>query len=357
MIHLVRACAGRRRGDRRAVIHVKVLRGLRPRRVAPILAALALMTGVLALSCGAAGGSPPYRAEACPIRPVPRTRPSSGSRVPWSPAASPSGTPMTSPKSTALIDTYAGGTWTSTALKQGLAVPGSRCRVVRQHDLVRRRRRFRGTQVERRTTTRREPLGRDLDGDEPSAARHGCHGFFGRRQLCHGGMVRGRRILHGQPRTTRTAFSKCSRTAPGRPKSVPPLPPRPNRASGPCSASRPPRVTRWASTAISRRRTAFSRPCRGATGRASALGGTGILDSLSCISSSSCLAVGSKVHGGGYTETLSGTTWTGGTLPHPGGEGNGNGMFGVSCPNICLRRAWPSGGGMTRRRATTTLGS
>jgi hypothetical protein len=63
----------------------------------------------------------------------------------------------------------------------------------------------------------------------------------------------------------------------------------------------------------------------------SALGGAGILDSLSCLSLSSCLAVGSKVQGGGYTETLSGTTWTAGTLPRPG-AGNGNGISGVSCP-------------------------
>jgi hypothetical protein len=64
----------------------------------------------------------------------------------------------------------------------------------------------------------------------------------------------------------------------------------------------------------------------------SALGGTGILNSLSCVSSTSCLAVGSSLHGGGYTETLSATTWTRGRLPMPGGGGVGKGIAGVSCP-------------------------
>jgi hypothetical protein len=62
------------------------------------------------------------------------------------------------------------------------------------------------------------------------------------------------------------------------------------------------------------------------------LGAGGILNSLSCVSSSSCLAVGSTSNGGGYTETLDGTTWTPGTLPTPGGGGNGSGMDDVSCP-------------------------
>jgi hypothetical protein len=56
------------------------------------------------------------------------------------------------------------------------------------------------------------------------------------------------------------------------------------------------------------------------------------LRSLTCTSSTSCLAVGYDSNSDGVSESLAGTTWTSGTLPGLSDGGTGNGIVGVACP-------------------------
>ncbi len=241
-------------------------RPVRPRRVPAMLAVLAVMTGVLGLGSGAMAAGRSYHVEAVPNPPGAKNAGLFGISCPMVAGCVAVGYATTKPAGN-LVETYAGGKWTPTAFQQGLTFPtvgavwcASMTSCVAVGDAG-------ALESNGATTTGRDPLGRDLDADEPSAAGHGHHGFFGRHQLRHGGVVRGRRIHGGQPgqqlRPPRSALERHV----DRPKSVPPLPRRPNQASGRCNASRPPRVTRWASTAASRRRTASSRPCRGMGGR------------------------------------------------------------------------------------------
>ena len=89
---------------------------------------------------------------------------------------------------------------------------------------------------------------------------------------------------------------------------------------------------------------------------ASALGGKGILNSLSCVSPGSCLAVGSTVHGGGYTETLS-VERHGLAAPCRARGVATETAWPASRVRRLSRRASLSVGGGIPGRSTTTLGS
>lgn len=69
----------------------------------------------------------------------------------------------------------------------------------------------------------------------------------------------------------------------------------------------------------------------GDTWQASTLGTADTWSSIWCASSIRCLVVGYNSNGIGETESLSGTSWTAGTMPGIGDGGTGNGIVGVSC--------------------------
>jgi hypothetical protein len=73
----------------------------------------------------------------------------------------------------------------------------------------------------------------------------------------------------------------------------------------------------------------------GSTWTASTLGsGSDVMRSLSCPAPTSCMAVGYNTSGQGVTETLTDGTWTQGLIPIPAGTSE-NGFVGVSCsPDI-----------------------
>ena len=295
-----------------------------------MLAVLALVTGVLGLSSGAAAASPSYRVEAVPNPPGASNSALFGISCPMVAGCVAVGYATTSPKSAALIDTYVSGTWTPTALKQGLPFPGlgavwcasmTSCVAVGDSGSLQ----SKGGQplveiLSDGTWTPTSPplpntgITGSLDAVScVTAAWCVAAGFFMDSQDNTYGLLE---VLSNGTWTPEVGPT-----------------PSPSTQSGIRS------VQCFTTTScdaagfygdLSSSNGLFE-TLSGSDWTGSALGGAGILDSLSCVSSSSCLAVGSKVHGGGYTETLSGTTWTGGTLPRPG-NGNGNGMFGVSCP-------------------------
>ena len=72
----------------------------------------------------------------------------------------------------------------------------------------------------------------------------------------------------------------------------------------------------------------------GSTWTASTIQNGVYLRSLWCASSTSCIAVGYPSSGSSVTETLSGTTWSSGTLPGLNDGGTDNGTVGISCTTV-----------------------
>jgi hypothetical protein len=308
-------------------------RGLRPVRVPALLAVLAvlvLMTGVLGVGSAGAAASHSYRVEKVPNPPGAANAALDGISCPVVAGCIAVGFATTSPHPAALIETYAGGTWTPKALQQGFGFPGlgavwcasmTSCVAVGDEGPL--------------ESDGAQPLVETLsDGtwtpDTPPLPATGitgsldaiscvtaawcvAAGFVADSQDNTYGLIE---VLSNGTWTPEIAPTPSQSTQSGI-RSV--------QCFTPTSCDA---VGFYGGLSSSN---GLLETLSGNEWTASALGGAGILDSVSCPSSSSCLAVGSKVHGGSYTETLSGTTWTGGTLPRPG-AGNGNGMAGVSCP-------------------------
>ena len=304
-------------------------RGLRAVRAPAMLAVLALVTGVFGLTSGAAAASPSYRVEAVSNPAGDSTSVLDGISCPMVAGCVAVGF-ATTPES-ALVETYAAGTWTPTSLQQGLTLPTldavwcasmTSCVAVGEAGPL--------------ESNGAQPLVESLSGGTwtatspplPETAITGAleaiscvtaewcvaAGYFGDSEDHSHALFE---VLSNGTWTPEVGPTPSPSTE-AEIRSVQCF------TTTSCDA-----VGFYGGLSSSN---GFFETLSGSEWAASALGGVGMLDSLSCVSSSSCLAVGSKVQGGGYTETLSGTTWTGGTLPRPRAGGNGNGTFGVSCP-------------------------
>ncbi len=305
-------------------------RGVRPVWV-PMVAALALMTGFLGLASGAAAAGHTYHVEAVPNPAGASNSALFGISCPMVAGCIAVGYATTSPKSAALVETYAGGTWTPTALHQGFAFPGLEavwCASMTSCVAV--------GDVGSLGANGAQPLVETLtDGTwtptSPPLPETGITGSLDAiscvtTEWC----VAGGFFMDSEDNTYSLLEVLSNGTW------TPEVGPTPSQSTQ--SGIRSVRCfTTTSCDAVGfygiSSTYGLLETLSGNEWTASALGGKGILNSLSCVSPGSCLAVGSTVHGGGYTETLSGTTWTRGTLPHPGG-GNGNGMAGVSCPKV-----------------------
>ena len=306
-------------------------RAVRPRRVPAMLAVLAVMTGVLGLGSGAMAAGRSYHVEAVPNPPGAKNAGLFGISCPMVAGCVAVGYATTKPAGN-LVETYAGGKWTPTAFQQGLTFPTvgavwcasmTSCVAVGDAGALE----SNGAQplVETLSDGTWTPTSPPLPatGITGSLDAISCvtaewcvaAGFMGDSQDNNFGLLE---VLSNGTWTPEVGPTPSPSTQSGI-RSV--------QCFTPTSCDA---VGFYGGLSSSN---GLLETLSGNGWAGSALGGTGILDSLSCVSSSSCLAVGTMVDGGGYTETLSGTTWTGGSLPRPGpGPGNGNGMAGVSCP-------------------------
>ena len=290
-------------------------RGVRPVWV-PMVAALALMTGVLGLASGAAAAGHTYHVEAVPNPAGASNSALFGISCPMVAGCIAVGYATTSPKSAALVETYAGGTWTPTALHQGFAFPGLEavwCASMTSCVAV--------GDVGSLESNGAQPLAETLtDGTwtptSPPLPETGITGSLDAiscvtTEWC----VAGGFFMDSEDNTYSLLEVLSNGTW------TPEVGPTPSQSTQ--SGIRSVRCfTTTSCDAVGfygiSSTYGLLETLSGNEWTASALGGKGILNSLSCVSPGSCLAVGSTVHGGGYTETLSGTTWTRGTLPHPG---------------------------------------
>jgi hypothetical protein len=308
-------------------------RGLRPWRVREMLAVLVLLSGVLGLGSGAAAASPSYDVEAVPNPPGASNAGLFGISCPMVAGCVAVGYATPSPAG-ALVETYTGGSWTPTAFRQGLPFPTLNavwCASMTSCVAV-------GAAGEL-TSNGAQPLVETLSHGtwtptSPPLPDTGITGSLDAISCVTAQWCVAAGFLRDSQDNTYGLFEVLSNGT-WIPEAGPT--PSPSTQSGIRSVQC---FTTTSCDAVGfygdlSSSNGLLETLSGHTWAGSVLGGAGIMDSLSCVSSSSCLAVGSKVHGGGYTETWSGATWTGGTLPRPG-AGNGNGMAGVSCPKSVL---------------------
>ncbi len=310
---------------------MSTLRGPRPVRVPVVVVVLAVMTGLLGLVSGAAAAGHTYEVRHLPEPAGAESSALFGISCPMVANCVAVGYATTSPDS-ALVETYAGGTWTPTALNQGLTLPGlsavwcasmTSCVAVGDAGPL--------------ESNGAQPLVETLSNGtwtatSPSLPDSGITGSLDAISCVTAEWCVAAGDFGDSQDNTYSLFEVLSHGT-----WTPEVGPTPSQSTESgirsvqcftitsCDA-----VGFYGGLSSSN---GLLEMLSGHRWTASAVGGKGILDSLSCVSSSSCLAVGSTVHGGGYTETMSGgATWTRGTLPRPEGGGNGNGIAGVSCP-------------------------
>jgi hypothetical protein len=306
------------------------MRGLcrfRPVRVPAVLAVLALMAGVLGLSSGAAAADHTYDVQSVPNPAGASNAALFGISCPMVAGCVAVGYATTSPGS-ALVETYTGGTWTPTTLQQGLTLPSlgavwcasmTSCVAVGEAGPLE----ANGAQplVESLSDGTWTPTSPPL----PETAITGSLDAIScvTTEWCVAAGYFGDSEDH-----TYSLFEVFSNGA-----WTPEVGPTPSVLASQAGMRSVQCFTETSCDAVGfyggiSSSNGLLETFSGNAWAGTALGGTGILDSLSCVSSSSCLAVGSTSNGGGYTETLSGTTWTSGALPGPGRGG----IAGVSCP-------------------------